>query len=238
MHSSTFSEHLYELKRRLIYVILVLSISSGICYYFVQEIYLFITAPLGQLSEGGRKVIYTGLAEVFFTYLKISLVSGLLATLPFICYQIYVFISPGLLSREKTIVKIALIFAPILFYIGAIFMFYVVIPKAWSFFISFEIKDASVPLILEAKISEYISLVIQLVIAFGLAFEMPIVILILTAIGIFSSNILINNRRYATIMIFIFAGIVTPPDVISQIALAMPMILLYELSIRLCKIVE
>ena len=236
--NATISEHIAELKRRLIYIIVFLLISSCIGYYFVQEIYLFITEPLSQFSEGSRKVIYTGLAEVFFTYMKIAFFFGFLVSLPFISQQIYAFISPGLLKNERNIVKISLIFAPILFYIGAIFMFYCVIPKAWGFFISFEIKDSLVPLILEAKISEYISLVIQLIVSFGLAFELPIVILILTAIRVFNSNILINYRRYAIVLIFIFAGIVTPPDIVSQIALAIPMILLYEVSIRLCKIVE
>ena len=115
---------------------------------------------------------------------------------------------------------------------------YFVIPKAWGFFVSFEIRDAAMPLILEAKISEYISLVIQLVMAFGIAFEMPIFILILSAMGFFNRELLIKNRRYAIVFIFIFAGIVTPPDVISQIALAIPMILLYEISLGLCEIVE
>jgi sec-independent protein translocase protein TatC len=238
MDKMTFATHLSELKKRLIYSIFFLAAASAICYYFIEEIYFFITNPLITSSEQTRKVIYTGLAEVFISYIKISFFFGFLVSLPFMAYQIYAFISPGLLKKERKIVKIALIFAPILFYIGAIFMFYLVIPKAWSFFISFEIRDTSVPLILEAKISEYISLVMQLVIAFGLAFEIPVVILILTAIGIFSSNLLINNKRYAIVLIFIFAGIVTPPDVLSQIALAIPMILLYEVSIRLCKIVE
>jgi sec-independent protein translocase protein TatC len=238
MQKASFAEHFTELKKRVMYIILFLSVTSMFGYYFVEDIYSFITHPLIASSAENRKVIYTGLAEVFLTYIKISFFFGFLISFPFICYQIYAFISPGLLKNEKKIVATSLLMAPILFYIGAIFMFYLVIPKAWSFFIGFEIRDAAVPLLLEAKISEYISLVIQLIIAFGLAFEMPVIILILTSIGIFSSNLLINNKRYAIVLIFIFAGIVTPPDILSQIALAIPMILLYEVSIKLCRLVE
>ena len=231
-------DHLQEVKKRLLYILFCVTLASIFSYCFIDQIYLFITKPLARLVDGSHKVIYTGLAEVFFSYIRLSIFVGCVISLPYISYHIYQFISPGLLPDERYVLLPLMIFSPLLFYFGLIFVFYVVMPQAWEFFLGFEINNGLVPLILEARISEYIAIVLQLMIAFGLAFQMPIILVILTILGVFDSKILIRNKRYAIVTIFIIAGVITPPDIISQIALAIPMILLYEISIVLCRIID
>ena len=140
--------------------------------------------------------------------------------------------------EERKIIAGVLSLSPILFYSGCFFMFYLVMPNAWLFFISYEKVDVGVPLVLEARISEYLSLVIQLMLAFGLSFQLPIVMIVLSSIGLISTEALKRKRRIAIVIIFVVAAILTPPDVFSQIALAIPLLLLYEFSILLCKLLE
>jgi sec-independent protein translocase protein TatC len=239
MQRYTFKEHFIELKNRLLRIICFFIISFGVCYYFIDEIYNFFLSPLSSLiSDGNRKIIYTGLTEAFFSYIKLAIFSAFCITLPVICYQCYAFVTPGLILREKRIVSATLGLSPILFYLGGLFVFYFVMPRAWEFFLSYENSDIILPLVLEARISEYLSLVIQLTLAFGIAFQLPIIMVILAVIGLVSSHALKEKRRIAIVIIFIIAAIFTPPDVISQIALAIPLLLLYEVSILLCKLVE
>ncbi len=183
-------------------------------------------------------MIYTGMSEAFFTYLKLSIWSAFLIIIPVIAYNIYAFISPGLMKHEKAIILPTFIVAPILFYLGGFFVFYAVMPRAWIFFLSFEDTTTSLPIVLEARISEYLSIVMQLVTAFGLAFELPVIMLILCVLDLISSNSLKSKRRFAVVIIFIISAILTPPDVLSQIALAIPLILLYEVSIIICNIAQ
>jgi len=211
----------------------------GVSYVFRENLYEFFLKPLVDLStETNRKIIYTGLAEAFFSYIKLSMFVSFSITFPFISYQIYAFITPGLHSFERKIVLTMLVFSPILFYCGGFFVFYVVMPRAWEFFLSYESNNMGLPLVMEARISEYLSLVIQLTVAFGAAFQLPIIMVILGVVGIIDSSSLKRKRRIAIVVIFIVAAIFTPPDVISQIALAMPLLFLYEISIMLCKLVE
>jgi len=227
----TFSDHFAELKKRLTIVLVCFSVASIISYYFSQEIFQFLLKPLVDSTIETRRIIYTGLTEAFFTYLSLSVFSGFVMSTPVIACQIYAFISPGLYVAERKIAKILLLASPILFIIGGLFVFYFIIPKAWSFFISFEMTGGATPIILEAKISEYLSLVVKLIMAFGVAFQMPVILIILSLFGVISAPILRNKRRIAIIINFIIAGIITPPDILSQISLAIPMVLLYELSI-------
>ena len=239
MKAYTYSEHFAELKSRLIKIVCFALAAFAISYYKSQDIYLFLSAPLTNiLSPGDHRIIYTGLTEAFFTYLKIAAFASFIVTIPFIAYQLYKFIAPGLYKDERKIAVCILAMAPILFWTGGIFVFYLVIPKAWHFFLSFEVKDSALPLVLEARISEYLGLVTQLIVAFGLAFELPIIFASLTLMGIVSGTFLQRKRRLAIIINFIIAGLITPPDVLSQIALALPMLLLYEISIGLCKYLE
>ena len=239
MRKYTFQEHFIELKSCLLKVVWFFLVAFSISYWFREDIYGFFLKPLADLStEGGRKIIYTGLAEAFLAYIKLALFSAFSMTLPFICYQFYAFITPGLHNFEKKIVSTMLIFSPILFYCGSFFVFYFVMPRAWDFFLSYENNSLVLPLVMEARISEYLSLVIQLTVAFGAVFQLPVIMVILGVLGIIDSGTLKRKRRIAIVIIFIAAAIFTPPDVISQIALAIPLLLLYEVSVILCKLVE
>lgn len=239
MQTFTYSQHFAELKSRLIKVACFAFVAFVISYYKSQDIYLFLVEPLTNiLNPEDHRIIYTGLTEAFFTYLKIAGFTAFVVTIPFIAYQLYKFISPGLYPEEQKIAMGILAMAPILFWTGGVFVFYLVIPKAWHFFLSFEVRDSALPLVLEARISEYLGLVTQLIIAFGLAFELPVIFAILTLMGITSGVFLQRKRRIAIVINFIIAGLITPPDVLSQIALALPMLLLYEISIGICKFLE
>ncbi len=239
MQKYTIKEHFIELKNKLLKIICFFIISFGVCYYFIDEIYKFFLSPLSTLMlDGNRKIIYTGLTEAFFSYMKLAFFCAFCITIPVICYQFYAFVAPGLILREKKILSVMLTLSPILFYFGSFFVFFFVMPRAWVFFLSYENNNIELPLILEARISEYLSLVIQFTLTFGIAFQLPILMVILTVMGLVSSFALKKKRKISIIVIFIVAAIFTPPDPISQIALAIPLFLLYEISIILCKLVE
>lgn len=233
-------EHLKELKLRVTICLLSLLIGSSVSYIFVEEIYSFLVSPLSELvdPEKGRRMIYTGLAEAFITYLKLSIFSGFIFSFPIISWQVYSFVAPGLYKNEKSFLLPFLFFSPVLFIIGAAFVYYFLFPLAWEFFISFETlgEKGDLPIQLEARVSEYLSIVMSLIIAFGLTFQLPIIIFVLVKIGAVSVETLIKFRKYSVVIILILAAILTPPDIISQIALALPLFLLYELSIILSKI--
>ena len=239
MQTYTFREHFIELKHRLFKIVCLFFISFCFCYYYSDEVYNFLLKPLAKAGNKElRKVIYTGLAEAFFTYLKLAAFSSFIIVFPFIAFQVYRFIGPGLHRLEKNIAAFILFSSPLLFWSGGFFVFYYVMPKAWQFFLSFENINSDIPIVLEAKVSEYLSLIIQLILAFGLAFQLPVIILILYLFKIVSVESLKKKRRLSIVINFIIAGILTPPDVISQLALAIPLLLLYEISILMCKLVE
>ena len=239
MQKYTLKEHLVEIKKSLLVIFAFFLAAFALCYNFREEIFELLLSPLINLSDkGGRKIIYTGLTEAFFSYIKLSIFSAFSIIIPIICYQIYSFIAPGLLVNEKKLVTLILSFSPILVYTGGFFIFYFVMPRAWEFFLSYENSSINIPLVLEARISEYLDLVIQFTFAFGMAFQLPVVMVILGALGLVGSDSLRRKRRISIVIIFIVAAIFTPPDVISQIALAIPLLLLYEVSIILCKLVE
>lgn len=238
MRKYTLAEHFHELKRRLLFTFALYFVVVAISYIYSDLIFEFLLKPLNVATGGERKVIYTGLAEAFVTYLKLALYAGLFITIPFLALQVYLFMVPGLYDNEKKIVKFCLLLSPILFYAGSYFLFFYVIPQAWQFFLSFENVNNQMPILLEARISEYLSLVLQLVTAFGFAFQLPIIMVILNVIGLVNSTKLKNYRRFAIVFIFVLAAILTPPDVLSQIALALPLMLLYEISILLCRMIE
>ena len=239
MKSYTFKEHFFELKTRIQRILIAYFIGFIICYYFSNEIYNILLEPLAELSVNNlRKVIYTGLTEAFFTYVKLAAFVSFILITPLIDVECYFFITPGLYNNEKKIARFVVFMSPVLFWCGSLFVFYFVMPRAWQFFLGFENNSTVVPLILEAKISEYLSLVIQLIIAFGLAFQLPIVVLILNLLKIVTRQDLQKKRRLFIVISFVIAGILTPPDVLSQFALAIPMLLLYEISIMMCKFLE
>lgn len=233
--------HLHELRKRLIISVLGVVIASCVAYIYAENIYNYLTLPLAEASgDKNHKLIFTGLTEAFFTYIKLSCFAGFIIAFPIIATQLYFFIAPGLYRKEKKIVLPYLIAAPILFLLGAALVYFYVMPLAWKFFIGFETigANAKMPIVLEARVSEYLALVISLIMGFGLAFQMPIILVLLAQVGFVQGSWLAEKRRFAIVVIFILAAILTPPDVISQIALAIPLILLYEISILICKRIE
>lgn len=234
-----FKEHLGELRSRLVFIAIFFICAFLCSYYFSEEIFHILLKPLSDISgDDERRMIYTGLTEAFFTYLNLSVFSAICFSIPLLAMQAYLFLRPGLYKPERRLAGSLFFFSPFLFIIGGLFVYYFVMPKAWEFFLSFEVKNSTIPLMLEARISEYLNLIIKLIFAFGLAFQMPIILILLTMFGLMSSNTLRAKRRIAIVIIFIIAGIITPPDILSQIALALPMLLLYEISIAFCVYVE
>lgn len=240
--SQPFLDHIAELRRRLMAGVVAFLLGTGLCYCFVEDIYGFLVRPLAEAMGPAdtRRLIYTDLTEAFFTYLKVSLFAGGFLTFPFIAGQIWRFISPGLYAEEKKTVLPVLIASPLLFFAGGAMVYYVVLPLAWKFFLSFQsTKDQTVlPIMLEAKVGDYLDLVMVLIFAFGLAFQLPIVLALLVRAGVITVEWLQRKRRYAIVLIFIIAAFITPPDVLSQFSLAVPMIALYEMSILVIRYMQ
>lgn len=234
--------HLIELRRRLLQCLVIFSVVFVGCYFMSEQIYQFLMQPLVTAfgEDSGRRMIYTGLHEAFLTYLKLSFFAALFITLPLLLIQIWNFIAPGLYRREQRSVSILFALTPVLFVCGAALAFYVVFPMAWTFFIGFEsaATAGALPVQLEARVSEYLGLVIQLILAFGLSFELPVVLILMAHAGMINAAKLVAGRRYAIVAIFAAAAIITPPDLISQIALGTPVLLLYEFSILMIRALE
>lgn len=236
-------EHFIELRRRVIFSFLVFCVVFCFCYYFSDKIYGFLLVPLIDLegSNSEFSLIYTDLTEAFFVYLKVAVMSALLFSSPIFIWQFYMFLAPGLYKNEKDILLPYLIATPLLFVFGAAVAYYYIFPLAWKFFIAFENSSptaGTIPIEFMPSVSEYLDLVIQLMFAFGTAFQVPILLTLMAKAGIITTIDLINKRRVAIVIIFIVAAFLTPPDVLSQIGLAIPMMILYEVSILICKYME
>lgn len=231
--------HLVELRKRLIWVFLAMAVGTAISYIFKENIYGFLVQPLANIMDGGR-LITTGLAEGFFTYLKVSFFSGIFITFPILLAQIWLFIAPGLYKQEKNAFLPFLIATPILFFAGGATVYYGILPMAWSFFLSFQSAGGStvLPIELEPRVSEYLDLVMTLIFAFGLCFQLPVLLTLMGKAGLVSSAGLAAKRKYAVIGTFVAAAFLTPPDVISQVGLAVPILGLYEISIILVRMFE
>lgn len=234
------SSHWSELRHRLLMVLSAMVIACALSYLYVQDIYSFLVEPLANAMDeqgGTQRLIYTGLGEAFFTYIKISFFTGVFLTFPVLLYQLWKFIAPGLYKTERFVFIGFLIATPILFFLGALCVYYVILPTVWPFFLGFQSSAAetALPLELETRVSEYLDLIMALMFAFGLSFQMPVVLGLLGRSGVISADFLSKGRKYAVLMVFIVAAFLTPPDVISQIMLAVPLLFLYELSILLVR---
>src|SRR6202171_5920809 len=235
-------EHLIELRNRLIWSFGAIIIAWAGCYYFSAAIYRFLAHPLAEIYAGepGRKMIFTALTEAFFTYLKVSFWAALCLAFPIVAMQIWKFVAPGLYKNERGAFYPYLFATPVLFAMGASLAYFVVIPIAWRFFVGFESPggDGTLPIVLEAKVNEYLSLVMTLLFGFGVAFQLPVLLTLMARVGLVSSAGLASKRRYAIVIMFVVAAVLTPPDVISQTSLAIPLIILFEASIISCRMVE
>ncbi len=231
--------HLVELRQRLIYAFVAMALGTAVCFVFVEQIYGILAAPLAEIMgpEDSRRLIYTGLTEAFFTYVKVAFFSGIFITFPILLTQIWVFVAPGLYKHEKRAFLPFLIATPALFFLGAACVYFIVIPTAWPFFLSFQstADETTLPIQLEARVSEYLDLVMMLIFAFGLCFQLPVLLTLLGMAGLVSADWLVRMRKYALIFVFVIAAFLTPPDVISQTLLALPIMVLYECSIWLVR---
>ena len=243
-------EHLTELRNRIgvVFICFIVMFFISVVRPFGEGsqsiadiVYTFLQAPLADvLLERGGRMIFTGLHEGFFTQIKVGFFTALCVTFPIMLAQIWKFVAPALYKNEKGAFLPFLIATPLLFILGAAMVYYLVIPLAWQFFISFETIGSSgaLPIEVEPRISEYLSLVMRLMFAFGLSFELPVILLLLVKAGIATPDGLASKRKYAILLSFIAAAILTPPDVISQVLLAVPVILLYEISIIAARIIS
>jgi sec-independent protein translocase protein TatC len=242
-HKMPLLEHLVELRKRLMRSLIALVIGFFICFHFAEPIFNFLMAPLAHIMKiegGSQRMIYTALTEAFFTYVKVGFFGAMVLTFPIFATQIWMFVAPGLYKSERRAFLPFLVISPILFAMGGAMVYYVVMPLAWRFLLGFQTTGAEtvLPIQLEAKVGEYLSLVMKLIIAFGLCFQMPVLLTLLARAGLASSAGMKAKRKYAVVGVFVFAAIMTPPDVVSQIGLAIPMLLLYEISIISAKFAE
>ena len=239
----SFVSHLTELRKRLIHSLVFIFIIFIIGYIFSENIYNFLVEPYAKaVRDDGvdRRLIFTALHETFITYLKVAFFAAIFLGSPIVLVQIWKFVAPGLYKNEKKALLPYLVATPILFLLGGMLIYYLVMPLAIKFFLSFETvgQANSLPIQLEAKVNEYLSLIMRLIFAFGLSFQLPVLLNLLARVGVIDSQYLKIRRKYFIVIIFAAAAILTPPDPVTQIGLAIPLLILYELSILSVKLIE
>ena len=240
---TNFVGHLTELRSRLVKSFVYLFACFIICYFFAEHIYGFLVQPYAEAvkdDDVNRRLIFTALHETFITYLKVAFFAAFFLTSPLILTQIWKFIAPGLYKNEKKALLPYLIATPTLFLLGGLLVYYLVMPLAIKFFLSFETTTQinTLPIQLEAKVNEYLSLIMRLIFAFGISFQLPVLLSLLARAGFIDSEYLKKRRKYVIVIIFAVAAILTPPDPITQIGLGIPLLILYELSILSVRIIE
>ncbi|MGD9973410.1 MAG: twin-arginine translocase subunit TatC [Desulfatirhabdiaceae bacterium] len=227
-----FTEHLEELRKRLITCFIAIGVGFVLCFAVKEKLFELLSHPLVSMMKPGEKLIYTGLPEAFFVYMKLAFLCGILVASPVILYQFWMFVAPGLYSTEKKMMAPILILSTVFFLGGGMFGYFVVFPIGFQFFLGFS-TDTISPLL---SMREYLSFASLFLFTFGLIFELPLILIFFVKLGIVSIEFLQKNRKYAILLIFIIAAILTPPDVISQSMMAFPMMILYEISIIGAKI--
>ena len=221
------TDHIEELRWRLIKCVIAVGVGFVATYAFKERIFEFLVAPLARVLPENSHLIYTSLPEAFITYLKVAFFSGLVLSAPVIFYQLWKFIMPGLYENERRYVLPFMIVATLFFVTGVSFAYYVVFPYGFQFFLGFQTDSiAAMP-----AMKEYLGFVMKLMLAFGITFELPVIMFFLAKMGIVGPQVLKKNRKYAILIVFVVAAILTPPDVISQTLLAIPLLILYEVSI-------
>ena len=263
-------EHLIEFRNRLVYSVIALLVAFILCYVVAEDLFAFLVRPLVEAMGDdieGRRMIFTGLHEAFFTYIKIAFFTAMFISFPIIATQIWIFVAPGLYKNEKSAFLPFLVVTPILFFLGGALAYEIVMPLAWKFLLSFEscgeaslysraftaliaefpkmvnylptpAEPMALPIQSETRVSEYLSLSMKLIFAFGLCFQLPVLLTLLGRVGIVSSAGLKAKFKYSVVFAFIAAAILTPPDPLSQITLAIPIIVLYGISIVSVRMVE
>jgi sec-independent protein translocase protein TatC len=227
-----FTSHLEELRKRLITAFIAVGVGFVVSFGFKERLFGILVQPLINVMKEGENLIYTGLPEAFFTYLKVSLLTGLIVASPILLYQFWMFVAPGLYQKERRLMVPIVILSSFFFIGGALFGYFVVFPWGFKFFMGFATETIR-PL---PSMKEYFGFSAKLLLAFGLVFELPLVLTFMAKLGIVSVDFLKKNRKYALLLFFAGAAILTPPDVITQVLMAMPLMVLYEISIIGAKI--
>jgi len=234
----TMIEHLTELRKRLLYTLSFFCLAFAVSFFFKEHIFSMLALPLTEiLTKTGGQFIYTSLPEAFTTYLKLCFMTAFAVSLPIILTQGWLFVAPALYRGEKKLSAVILLTSPILFLGGAYFAYKFIMPQAWAFFLNFEVSSmtAGVPLKLQAKISKYLSLTTQILFAFGLSFQLPLIMILLGKLGLVKASVLLKGRKYALLIIMIVSAFLTPPDVLSMLGLTLPLYILYELSAQILR---
>lgn len=230
-------DHLIELRGRLMRSILALAVAFGVCLYFADDIFGFLVWPLTQaFPDGQGRLIYTQLYEAFFVELKVALFAGFFVSFPIIANQLWAFVAPGLYAREKRAFLPFLVATPILFTAGAALAYFIVMPTAFRWFLGFEGNVGGLDLEALPGTGDYLSLVMQFILAFGISFLLPVLLLLLNRAGLVSRDQLVKARRYVIVGVVLIAAVVTPPDPGSQLILAVPLYLLFEGSLVLMRL--
>ena len=229
-------DHLVELRARLLRAVLALALAFAVCFYFAKDILAFLVQPL--LDAGQNKLIYTKLYGQFFVELKVALWAAFFVSFPIIANQLWAFIAPGLYAKEKKAFLPFLLATPVLFLSGAALAYFVVMPTAFHWFLGFQGTPGGVAIEALPNSEDYLGLVMQFILAFGLSFLLPVLLMLLNIAGIVKREQLVKARRYMIVLAFVIAAVATPPDVISQLMLAVPLILLFEGSLIAMRVLE
>ncbi|MEJ7925522.1 twin-arginine translocase subunit TatC [Sphingobium sp. AN641] len=225
-------DHLIELRGRLLKCVITLFLFGSVCFYFSENLFAFLVQPLREaFGSGGGRLVYTKLYEAFFVQVKVAIFGAFFLSFPIIANQLWAFVAPGLYAKEKRALLPFLVMTPVLFTMGAALAYYVVMPTAFHFFLQFQGNSSGLEVEALPSTDAYLTLVMQFILAFGISFLMPVLLMLLNRAGFVTRAQLIGMRRYMVVAAFIVAAVLTPPDVVSQLMLAIPLLLLYEITI-------